>query len=179
VAFQLIDHCRARSHRLVLVDSEEMLSHLPDAPFITKVTGRFPDACRAGLSAYEHSVDAIVAYSVVQYVFAEANVFDFVDSALGLLAEGGALLVGDVPNVSKRNRFFASAAGVRFHQAFTGRSDVPEVAFSGLTPGVIDDAAIMGLVLRARTAGFDAYLLPQAVDAPMENRREDLLFRRP
>ena len=32
---------------------------------------------------------------------------------------------------------------------------------------------------RGRGAGFDAYLVPQAEDVPMQNRREDLLFRRP
>src|SRR4051812_40765185 len=33
----LIDLCRQNSHTLILVDSEEMLSQLPDEPFIKKI----------------------------------------------------------------------------------------------------------------------------------------------
>ena len=32
---------------------------------------------------------------------------------------------------------------------------------------------------RARSAGFNSYVLPQADDLPMENRREDILIIRP
>jgi hypothetical protein len=38
---------------------------------------------------------------------------------------------------------------------------------------------LLGLVMRARAEGFDAYLLPQRPDLPFANRREDLLCRRP
>ena len=47
---------------------------------------------------------------------------------LELLAEGGQLLLGDLANVSKRKRFFASEAGVRFHQEFMATSERPDVA---------------------------------------------------
>src|SRR5256885_8167314 len=30
-------------------------------------------------------------------------------------------LIGDIPNVSQRKRFFSSPAGIKFHQEFTGR----------------------------------------------------------
>jgi hypothetical protein len=37
---------------------------------------------------------------------------------------------------------------------------------------------LIALVLRARSAGFDAYLVPQPDDLPMANRREDMIIRR-
>jgi hypothetical protein len=177
-AFMMIDWCRDHGHTLVLVDSQEMLSHLPDEPFLEKVAGRYPEQCEEVLSKYTGHVDAIVCYSVLHYIFAETNLFRFFDQSLSLLAEGGEMLIGDIPNVSKRKRFFSSQAGVRFHQTFTGTDETPVVQFNSLEEGKIDDSVLIALVLRARSAGFDAYLVPQPDDLPMANRREDMIIRR-
>ncbi len=178
LAHMIVRLCEERGHALVLVDSAEMLGHLPDQPFIKKVPGQFPH-CQALLSEYEGRVDAAIAYSVAHYPFVESSLFEFVDRALLLLAPGGELLLGDVPNVSKRKRFFSSPAGVEHHQNFVGRAEAPAVAFNQPEPGKIDDAVVLALLLRARLAGYDSYVLPQAADLPMANRREDLLFRKP
>jgi hypothetical protein len=179
LATALLELCGEREHRLTLVDSTEMLALLPDLPAVTKIAGRFPDDCLSLLAAERGRLDAVLAYSVLQYVFAEGNVFAFLDRALELLAEGGQLLIGDLPNRSMRRRFFSSAAGARFHRDFTGREEEPVVAHQTLEPGLLDDAVIVGLALRARAAGFHAYLVPQASSLPMANRREDLLIVRP
>jgi 2-polyprenyl-3-methyl-5-hydroxy-6-metoxy-1,4-benzoquinol methylase len=179
LALRLIDLCRTRGHKLALVDSREVLARLPDAPFLTKIAARFPEECAGEIARRKGTVDAILSYSVLQYVHAERDVFAFLDAATGLLAHGGAMLIGDIPNLSKRRRFLESPAGVRFHRELTGRDDAPPVP-NGPTPaGAIDDEVLLALVGRARSAGFDAYLMPQAPDVPLENRREDLLVRRP
>jgi SAM-dependent methyltransferase len=178
LAKRLIEFAAVRNHRLMLVDSAEMLSQLPDADHVRKIPGRFPDPTLP-LADLVRSVDAVVVYSVLQYVFAEAGVFEFVDAALELLAPGGALLLGDVPNVSKRRRFFASEHGRAFHRAFMAVEDAPDVASSGIERRRIDDAVVLALVARARAAGFDAYVLPQPDDLPFANRREDLVVKRP
>ena len=175
----LADTCRRQGHELILCDSAEMLGHLPDEPFVRKAAGRFPADSADLITEYAGRVDAILVYSVLQYVFVEGSVFDFVDACLSLLAPGGQLLIGDVPNASKRKRFFASAAGVRHHQAFTGTDEVPTVAFNELERSKIDDAVVLAVVGRARAAGFDAYVVPQAPELPMANRREDVLIVRP
>lgn len=174
----LVEHCRTHAHRMLLVDSDEMLRHLPDAPFIEKYPGFYPK-CDALFSRYGGQVDAILCYSVFHYVFAEANVWEFLDSSLTLLSEGGQMLIGDIPNISKRKRFFSSAAGVRFHQAFTGKDERPQVEFNTLERGQIDDSVIFAVVQRVRAQGFDAYILPQEPELPMANRREDILIVRP
>jgi len=179
VATSLIDLCRRRGHRLTLIDSAEMLALLPEAPGVSKIAGRFPDECRDFLAAHCGRFDAILVYSVLQYVFAEASVFAFLDRSLELLADGGQLLIGDIPNQSMRKRFFGSEAGVRFHQRFTGTSETPSVNHSVVELGCMDDAVVMSLVLRARAAGFHAYLVPQAPGLPMANRREDILIVKP
>jgi hypothetical protein len=179
VATSLIDLCRRRGHRLTLIDSAEMLALLPDAPSVSKIAGRFPDDCRDFLAAYRGRFDAILVYSVLQYVFAESNVFAFLDRSLELLADGGRLLIGDIPNQSMRKRFFSSESGIRFHQRFTGTDERPSIEHNVLEPGRIDDAVVLSLVQRARAAGFHAYLVPQAAALPMANRREDVLIVKP
>ena len=170
--------CEENEHTLLLVDSDEMLAHHPDGARVRKFSGRFPH-CAALFDEYAGRVDAIIAYSVLHYVFPNASVHAFLDEAIRLLAHGGHMLIGDVPNVSKRRRFFASPAGQQFHREFTGSDEPPDLAWGELEPGKIDDAVLMGLVARARDAGCDAYLVPQAPELPMANRREDLLVVRP
>jgi SAM-dependent methyltransferase len=172
----LIELCERQRNQVVLIDSEEMLSQLPDPPIAEKRAGSFP--VDQGVDELTGKVDALLVYSVLHYVFAEGNLWAFVDRALELLAPGGRLLLGDVPNISKRKRFFASDAGRRFHREFMHTEDDPEVVFNMLEPGTIDDAVVLAIVSRARLAGFDAYLMPQGDDLPMSNRREDIVVAR-
>jgi hypothetical protein len=169
--------CEANAHTLILVDSAEMLAHNPERAGIERYAARFPE-CPELLHRYVGAVDAILAYSVLHHVFAEASMFAFLDAASSLLAPGGRLLVGDVPNVSKRKRFFSSAAGISHHQSFTGTDEVPLVQFNRPEPGLIDDGVLIGVVIRARQAGYDAYIVPQPDGLPMSNRREDLIIAR-
>lgn len=89
------------------------------------------------------------------------------------------MLIGDIPNVSKRKRFFASEAGIKFHQSFMQTDEIPDVDFRSVEFNRIDDAVLLGVIMRARAQGCDAYWLPQAEGLPMANRREDLLIAKP
>jgi len=53
------------------------------------------------------------------------------------------------------------------------------VSFNRLEPSVMDDSVVFAVLARARAQGFHAWVVPQAVDLPMANRREDILIRRP
>lgn len=156
-----------------------MLALLPDMAGTEKLPGYFPADFASFLQNYAQRIDFILVYSVIQYVFAEGNVFDFLDKALSLLSDGGVLLIGDIPNISKRKRFFASRRGVLSHQRYMQTSETPVVQFNNPEPGLIDDAVLMGLLMRCRSQGFDAYVVPQAPALPMSNRREDLLVMKP
>ncbi len=89
------------------------------------------------------------------------------------------MLIGDVPNVSKRKRFFASDTGKRFHKEFMKTDRDPEVRFNQIELNYMDDSVVLALVQRARAQGFEAYILPQGPGLPMANRREDILITRP
>ena len=175
----LIAHCAEHGHELHLADSAEMLAQLPDAGHVRKWSGPFPGEIHAQMQNGGLRFDAIIAYSVIQYVFVEGNLWAFLDACLSLLAEGGEILFGDVPNATMRKRFFASAEGVRQHQRYSASDSMPLVEFNRLDAGLIDDSVVLSLVARARAQGFHGWLLPQAEGLPMENRREDVLIRRP
>jgi len=174
----LIELCNRLGHRLTLVDSPEVLRHHRAKKSVTLVAGRFPDTPKL-LSDLEGRCDAVLAYSVLQYTFKNMGVHAFVDAALTLLAPGGRLLLGDLPNASMRRRFLASEAGRRHHHAQTGEDENPPLMWPKLPAGEIDDAVIFGLLARARDAGFHAWLVPQDANLPMANRREDLICERP
>lgn len=174
----LIERATQKSQRLVLIDSAEMLDQLPVNPNVRKIPARYPD-CPEFLEEYRGKFDAIITYSVIQYVFAEGNIFDFLDKSLQLLAPGGGMLIGDIPNLSMRKRFFASENGVAHHRQFTGSDETPLVTFNCLESRNIDDSVVLALISRARAAGFHSFILPQASNLPMANRREDLLLVRP
>lgn len=176
----LVDLCRDRRHRLVLVDSPEMLALLPDIDGVTlKQPGLFPKNAAAVRETAASPADAMICYSVLHYIYMDSNLFDFVDATVDLLAPGGQALIGDIPNVSKRRRFFATERGQAFHRQFTGSTEPHEVRWAEPCPGKIDDAVLLGLMQRAQGAGCDAYLLPQPAGLPMANRRDDLLIVKP
>lgn len=174
----LIDHCQRERHELILLDSQEMLNLLPDGSDISKIAGFYP-ACAEQLSPWKGKINAIICYSVLHYIFKEASFWKFIDISLGMLAPGGQLLIGDIPNVSKRKRFFSSDTGILFHQEFMKTTEMPVVEFNRIEEDLIDDAVVMAIMQRARGQGFDAYVLPQPACLPMANRREDILINRP
>lgn len=174
----LIEHCGSRGHQLHMIDSSEMLDLLPEFPFVTKTAGLFPN-CSESTDALLGKVDVILCYSVLHYILIDTAFFRFLDVSLSLLAPGGQMLIGDIPNVSKRKRFFASEQGVRFHQDFMETNEKPRVEFNIIEHDQIDDAVVFSLLQRARAQGFDAYVLPQESNLPLANRREDILIVRP
>lgn len=176
----LTDLCVRQGHRLILVDSAEMLDMLPDVEGVTcKVAGAFPACSPALRNAAPDGVDALICYSVLHYMFLDTNVFDVVDATVDMLAPRGRALYGDIPNLSKRRRLFASPTGKAVHRAHTGRDEDPPLDLDQPLQGRIDDGVLSGMIHRAQTAGCDAYLLPQDDRLPMANRRDDLLIARP
>jgi hypothetical protein len=174
----LIELCRTQGHRLHLIDNAEMLALIPGEPWISKTAALYPN-CAEILEILHGEVDVIICYSVLHYILVDAAFFRFLDASLSLLAPGGQMLIGDIPNVSKRKRFFASETGIRFHQDFMQTTEQPHVEFNSIEHDQIDDAIVFSLLQRARAQGFDAYVLPQATNLPMANRREDVLITRP
>lgn len=178
VARKLQMLCEEREHKLFLADSQEMLDLAPNNDFITKIPGMFPSTFDM-IKDVSQGVDVIICYSVFHYIFVDANVWKFLDCLMLLLNDGGQVIIGDIPNVSKRKRFFASSNGVKFHQSFMNTDGKPEVNFNCIEFGKIDDSLLTSLVLKCQSSGLDAYIVPQDEKLPFANRRDDIIIRKP
>lgn len=174
----LMQHCAQHRHLLWLIDNAEMLDLLPSGEGVVKAAARFPE-CDDLIRTLAGSVDAVICYSVLQYVILDVPFYRFLDRALSLLAPGGRLLLGDVPNASMRKRFLSSEAGVEYHKAYMRTENPPVLNYNVLEHDSVDDSVVMGILLRARSQGFHAYVVPQPSELPMANRREDILIERP
>jgi hypothetical protein len=183
LAEKVVAACSDQGHHLVLVDSPEMLAHSPSHGLIRKIEGRFPQNIEALRQALPDGADAILLYSVLHYIFPGTGLAQFQAATASLLRPGGAMLIGDIPNVSKRRRFFSSESGRRFHRAYTGRDEDPDETMTmpgaEQDEGLITDAVVLQLIDGFRGQGLDAYIVPQASNLPMANRREDILVKRP
>ncbi|HEY5257988.1 MAG TPA: class I SAM-dependent methyltransferase [Candidatus Baltobacteraceae bacterium] len=174
----LIAHCAAREHRLILVDSAEMLENLAHEGAFEARPQRFPHDT-AFLEEFSGAADAVLLYSVIQHEFTSGDLWGLFDAVCALLAGNGRALLGDIPNRSMRTRLFQSENGRAFHRSFTGSDDAPPIPPYGLIPKEIDDSVIMALLSRARAQGIHGFVLPQAEGLPFYNRREDILLFHP
>lgn len=176
LAHYIINYCEEQNNELLLVDHKEMLDQLPGKSFIKKFYGYFPDDTADIVNNYQNKVDAIICYSIFHYVFYNTCCFKFLDVAVSLLKPDGKLLIADIPNISKRKRYFNTETGIAFHQAFTQTKTIPKAEHLVPEPTQMDDGVVFGILQRYRNFGFETYLLPQDINLPMANRREDILI---
>lgn len=171
LTFELIDICKKNNHTLVLIDSDEMLANIPDSKGVVKIGGKFPFSNNE-LKDYIGKTDYVLCYSVLFYVFANDNLYLFLHEALNLLKANGKFLIGDIPNIDKRDRFLESEEGKKFLQ---NRGQVKGSTAHDNRDQKMDDSIVLAIVARLRRFGCEAYVVPQNDNLPMSNRREDIL----
>lgn len=171
----MIEKAKKNSFELTLVDSEEMLSNLKNVndKNIKLVPGYFPEI--ESIKNSKGSFDAILVYSVLQYVFLEQNIYTFIHRCIDLLKTDGRLLLGDIPNFEARKRFLESGDGHKFISNQNKESSTG-VDIQHENEERIDDAVIMSILTRFRKFGCETYLMPQNKNLPFGNRREDILI---
>ena len=101
-----------------------------------------------------------------------------------LLRAGGRLLIGDLPNISKKGRFLASASGRRFDAEYKGvpletlpvydsHHDLPSASLAQPeTSWVTRSDLIIDVMRRYRHQGYDVYILEQPLGLPFCYTRE-------
>lgn len=176
----LLDKFSSCNIKAVLVDSPEMLEKLDTSTASQhhKIAGRFPDVLDQVMAIAPEGYQAILCYSVLSCMIIDQNIFDIIDAICLSLAPGGTALIGDIPNESKRNRFFSTDTGIQFHKSFMKTISPPTVEHYKIKRNTIDESVLNGLIARARSNGCHAYLLPQPKSLPMANRRDDLLIQK-
>ena len=148
------------------------------------VVGRFPEIRPDG------RFDHILVYSVLQYMAGADEARCFVNASLELLAPGGSLLIGDLPNADSHRRFCSSTEGRRVTEAYTlarfADQELNPAAYAAwadiqrdvvMPPSFIDDRFLSALLVDLRRKGYESYLLPQPHALPFSLTREDVLIR--
>lgn len=174
----LISQCLNSAVETVLVDSVEVLEQLGDLPTgISTAPHRFPNSAEF-LSDHAASADAVLMYSVIQSIGVDQDPLELLLEAARLLKPGGGrLLVGDIPNASKKARFLASEFGRAFDREWRSTTTAAKSQPRRWTHEY-DDAAILAMLKAMRDAGYECFVLPQPGGLAMNWTREDLLVIR-
>ena len=134
----------------------------------------------------EGRFDRVLIYGVIHILPDWPTLQRFLDVAAQLVAPGGRLLIGDIPNADRKRRFLDSDAGRRFDAewkrsmaAVNTEAPDPFAAFAG-APAVhtLDDQSVLELLERFRAQGFRAQVLSQRPELPFGHTREDILLER-
>jgi protein-L-isoaspartate O-methyltransferase len=152
-------------------------------PNVTLIGGGFPGV------PLEGKFDRIVAYSVMQCNVDYASALAFVRAAADLLADGGRLVIADIPSSDRRARFQASERGRAFEAEWAAlREAQPSIEGEASAMARLGEAAMLGaltdqqildMAATLRADGFDVWLMPQSPDLPFGNTREDMIVVRP
>jgi 2-polyprenyl-3-methyl-5-hydroxy-6-metoxy-1,4-benzoquinol methylase len=170
-------HSIEKKNQLDLVDSLEMLENIDSKEFknnstIRMIPGRFPEEMTSFVDNSKNKYDAIIVYSVIQYVFLESSIFWFIHCCLKMLKSGGKLLIGDIPNNSMRERFLRTTEGSNFiNENKESNSIIHHENFERM-----DDSVVLAILARFRSFDCETYVLPQSSLLPFSNRREDILI---
>jgi SAM-dependent methyltransferase len=182
----LITRLAAHAGSVIGVDHAECVARLAgDIPRnVSLIAGRWPGVRPQG------SFDRILVYSVLHYLEDRPSADAFIEACVDALGEGGALMLGDLPNEDARRRFRESPGGREFEAHWRRRvaqseEENPEVAvlheiFSRVAKAdpFIDDAFVLATLSRYRRRGLEAYVVPQGEGLPFCYTREDILVRR-
>jgi SAM-dependent methyltransferase len=167
---------------MVGIDNESCTNRLKnrfDGDNITLIHGDF-----LVLDFNGKEFNKIIIYSVLHYL-GQAEVDPFIKKAVSLLAPGGCMLLGDIPNLSLKMRFLESECGKLFQKKWDLLCQETEcdmvVCEYPQDPDIaeFDDECILLILRTLREMGLNAYILPQNPRLPFGNTREDILVIRP
>lgn len=91
------------------------------------------------------------------------------------------MLLGDLPNISKKSRFVNSESGREIAKNWAeqikdaGGKHPLEKMESDSQLITFDDALVLDLIAFIRGKGFESFLLPQPLGLPFGGSREDIL----
>lgn len=146
------------------------------------IDGRWPENVLEGV------FDRILVYSVLHYLPDLMAVKKFIETCFVHLNVGGCLMLGDIPNTNRMDRFNGSDFGKQFASKYDKQKSreiddeyekqqiifaQAERCISGLT-----DCFIFEILLNARKHGFESYIVPQPLELPYSYTREDILIWR-
>jgi len=147
--------------------------------------GFFPKALDEERLAIKY--DRILCYSVLHYCEDPALL---IHQAYELLAPGGRLLIGDIPNLSRKGRFLSTKYGHAFNALyknvpasslprFINHQSYTEDYMKSTPKPYLNDEFLESQIHKYREAGADAFILEQPQQLVYSLTREDLLIVKP
>lgn len=132
-------------------------------------------------------INKVIIYSVIHYMASFEETIAFISKALDYLSSGGKLLLGDIPNIDKKDRFAVTDFGVKFHAEWEKQralfKNIEEEKRNELLSKhnfgnliQLNDETIFAIMAHFRKLGHETYLLPQKPSLPFGNTREDMLI---
>lgn len=182
----LLAHGKNNAIKTTLIDIKEVLNKIKNEKqfaFNTQfIEGNFPKNLQHSLN---DQFDHILIYSVLHCV---NNPELMIESAVKLLNPGGRLLIGDIPNVTKKGRFLASETGRAFDAnykniplesatLYENSDDFVEKNKENLNTLLSDDF-VSQTFSKYRKLGYNVYLIEQPDSLPFSKTREDMLIVR-
>jgi cyclopropane fatty-acyl-phospholipid synthase-like methyltransferase len=121
----------------------------------------------------------ILIYSVIHYLSSEEELMCFLSKALKLLAPGGRLLIGDIPNINKKERYEKSSSGASKIESWKQtvlKSNNNSNSFLDTDLITMNDKCYIDIINFVRRKGFESYILPEPDNLPFGNTRDDILI---
>lgn len=176
----LVKEITGIDHSLVI---EKLKKRFPNSNKIKLISGNFLDL------KIDKIYNKILVYSVLHYLADEKEVLEFIDKTVSLLAPGGKILFGDIPNKSKKEKFLLSQKGKEFineweHKlSFHQKNDKSEASLLDKLKKdenivEFDDIFILKIIKKLRNCNLLAYILPQPPELPFGYTREDILVEK-
>lgn len=132
---------------------------------------------------FKEKYTKILIYSVFPALSSMDIAMEFIDKAITLLDDNGMVLIGDIANIDKKDRFLKSKKGKNFQIEWDRlRNESQETdqvsAYQDKDAkfAIMNDQSILDILSYIRQKGLDAYVLNQAQELPFGNTREDILI---
>jgi len=173
---QIMERCNLYAHSLTMMDQELVISKIANSDqtlgHVKLIHGIFPyDSNLLGNQRF----DSIILYGVIHYTTDPVN---FIYSLIEFLKPGGHLLIADIPNSDKKQRFMLTKHGIQidkeYRNSFNANNNVMPIAESQ-SPIEFNDVFVTNLLRLTRNKGCESFLLSQPPGLPFCFTRDDIL----
>jgi len=125
----------------------------------------------------KNKFNKVLCYSVIQCT---NNPKAFFDRILNITCDQSLILIGDIPNTSKKKRFLLSKFGRKFEEKRIRKKIVNLSAYlkKNKQNTFINDELIKNFLIKSKKKGFNFFILKQNKNLPFSYTREDILIEK-
>lgn len=137
------------------------------------LTGIFPN----DFEDFDLRYDVIICYGVLHYINKWS---EFLTPMVNLLVDGGVLLLGEIPNSSKKDRWSKTGLKKEIDTNINSNALQPNKVVEQLIGErpIYDDKRLLEILKYFREMGHESYLLERNDKLPFNYSREDIIIRK-